>query len=174
MKNFAYWLVLIFGFAMFAVFGTQYVIDINNLGTLKVEVRSATQSAATFAFQEISLESVAERKLQPDRAHRVVVLNKALARQRFESTLKANLGLSDEWHPNTSKLLRKDGTVTLADLQIIDTSNLPFTYKGRTFSEPTVYVVLQLPVKSYLFKQDYVEVTRVIPFRTFITNWQQK
>lgn len=173
MKNFAFWLMLILWFGLFAVFGTQYAIDINNLGTLKVEVRSATQSAATYAFQEISLESVAERKQQPDRAHRVVVLNKVLARQRFESALKTNLGLDSEWHPSNNKLIRKGSTVALTDLQIIDSVSLPYTYKGRTFNEPTIYVVLRLPVKSYMFKQDYIEVTRVIPFRTFITNWQK-
>lgn len=173
MKNFAYWLILILWFGIFAVYGTQYAIDIANIGALKIEVRSATQSAATYAFQELSLEGVAERKQQPDRAHRTVILNNVLARQRFESALKANLGLESDWHTKTNKYLRKGGAVTLLDLQIIDSTILPYTYNGRTFNEPTVYVVLQLPTKSYMFKQDYIEVTRVIPFRTFITNWQK-
>lgn len=172
MKHLAFWLFLITGIAMFTVYGTQYVIDVAQIGSLKVEVRSSTQCAATYAFQEISLEGVSDRRQEVDRAHRIVLLNKTAAYQAFVSALKDNMGLDSNWTVVNSKYLRVGMTVEMKDLQIIDSSDLPFTYSGRTYNEPTVLVVLNLPVKTYLFKEDYIEVTRVIPFRTFITNRQ--
>ncbi len=173
MKHFAFWMTFLFSIAMFMVYGTQYVIDIAQLGSLKIEVRSSTQCAATYAFHEISLEGVSDRRQDVDREHRTVVLDKPNAVQMFESALKSNLNLDASWNVIDNKYLKKGSTVEVIDLQIIDSTDLPLTYKGRTFNEPTVFVVLRLPLKTYLYKEDYVDVTRIIPFRTFITNKQE-
>lgn len=172
MKHFAYWLFLIFGIAMFAVYGTQYSIDIANLGALKIELRSATQSAATYAFHELSLEGVAERYALADREHRIVILDKYLAKQRFEKALKDNLGLNNSWEVVESKYLTVGSKVDLIDLQIIDSTDVPYDNQGVTYTEPTVFLEFKIPISSYLYTNEYIEVTRTIPFRTFITNRQ--
>lgn len=172
MKHLAFWLFLIVGVALFVVYGTQYVIDIAQIGALKAEVRSSTQCAATYAFQEISLEGVSDRRQEVDRAHRVVLLNKTSAYKAFVLALKDNMGLDSNWTVINNKYLRGGMTVGMKDLQIIDSSDTPYTYNGRTYNEPTIIVKLNLPVRSYLYKKDYTEVTRIIPFRTFITNRQ--
>lgn len=172
-EDFVYWLVFLLAVTMAFFFGNRYMADTAVLSALSVEVRGSTQSASSHAFSSLSLESIGERNLITDRAHRGIELDKSVSALRFEDALKYNLGLSEDWKPVNSKYMDPTRAVVMTELHIVDSSDLPYNYNGKDITEPTVIVGLSIPVKLYSTKRDTLEVVRTIPLRTFITNWQR-
>lgn len=172
-EDFIYWLLFLVALSVGLLFGSRYIADTAIINSLSVEVRSATQSAATQAFGAVSLENIGERKEASNRAHRGIKLDKSLARARFEDALKANLQLDANWVATSGRYMSKGKSVVMTALHIVDSYDLPFAYEGKTINEPIIIVALTIPVKLHSTNKETLEVVRTIPLRTFITNWQR-
>lgn len=172
-EDLPYWLLFLLALTVGILYGSRYMVDTALISTLNIEVRSATQSAASIAFSTLSIEGIGERNSIEDRAHRKIVLNKIEAKFRFEEALKSNLGLDSNWRSETSKYISHSKVVTMSELIMIDSTDLPYNYEGKMINEPSVIVKLDIPVSMYLTKRDSLVVVRIVPIRTFITNWQR-
>ncbi len=171
--DFIYWLFFLLTIAMAIFFGSRYMADTSLVFSLSIEVRGATQSAASTAFSSLSLEGIGNRDNITDRAHRGIILDKSVSQVRFEEALRDNLNLDERWMATSNKYISADRAVLMTELHIIDSTELPFDYEGRQINEPSVIVGLQIPVKMYSTNRDVLDVVRIIPIRTFITNWQR-
>lgn len=172
-EDFVYWLFFLMALLLGLFFGSRFMADTALIASLNIEIRSATQSAASLAFSSVSLEGIGERSQLDDRAHRTIILDKTLAKVRFEDALKENLNLDSGWVATSGQYIATDRPVVINYLHILDSSDLPYDFEGRSIVEPSVIVSLEIPVKFYSTKRDRLDVVRIIPLRTFITNWQR-
>lgn len=172
-EEWPFWLFFLLIFAVGLHWGSKYVVDTANIVALSIEVRSVTQNAASAAFSAIDMEGIGEREVISDQAHRYLVLDKAQAQVKFLAALKTNFNLDDQYKAIDNKHLDSSRPVLIKSLQLIDSTDLPAQYNGETYTEPTIIVDLILPVRFYSTKKDTLEVIRIIPIRTFITNWQR-
>lgn len=169
MKFFNYMLVtllvlfLSFGGAIGAYFFSNLIMI--------TEVNQSIDTSCWSAFSSCDLNWLASRKDISVSEYRTIQLDKTAAINKATQYLKDNLNLDSNWYPHDGPAIDHTKPVVLQKLEVVNGSEVPTVLNGRTLTETTIHVVLDVPTRFFKDKY-YYRFDRYVDLSDFITGSQ--